>query len=118
MKMKVTGFLAVMALSGLVLYGCGRGGTPPAANSAQAVQTSKTIESKPDQINYLLGQATHFLDSKEYQQALDTANYILTKLDSNSDSAKTVVMKAKSGLQKTAQSAVTDIKKKLGATGQ
>lgn len=45
-----------------------------AANSQQAIEQSKSMNTADEQVKYLTAQANAFLNSKEYQEAINTAN--------------------------------------------
>ena len=70
----------------------------------------ETTEQKAD---YLLKQANAFYNSKEFQEAVNTAQYILRYLDKDSQQAKDLLQKAKEALASAAKGAVEDVKQKF-----
>ena len=58
------------------------------------------------------------MNSKEFDQAIRAAQYVLSNLDSNSAQAQSIIDKAKAEMQKAAESAMADVKNKLGGIGQ
>jgi outer membrane PBP1 activator LpoA protein len=104
---------------GLGLVGCAQ---QKAASSGEAIEASKSMETVEQKVDYLVGQAKVFYNSKDFQQAVDVAQYILRSLDKDSQEAKNLLEKAKEALVAKAQEAVgtatEDVKKKLGSFGQ
>ena len=74
----------------------------------------KTVQEK---VNYLVDQANAFVSSKEFEEAIKTAQYILSNFDQNSQKAKDIIEKAKAELSKKATAAVDDIKGKISGFG-
>ncbi|MFA4991252.1 MAG: tetratricopeptide repeat protein [Candidatus Omnitrophota bacterium] len=90
--------------------GCGVKKSGSANEAIQYAQALKTVEEKAD---YLIGQARAFYNSKEFQQAIQAAQYVLSNLDKNSQPAKDLIEKAKAQLQAAAQKAAGDATNKL-----
>ena len=109
--------LGLMVLLSVFLMGCG-GGAPQAANSQEAITAAKAKATVEDQVKYLVDQGNKFINSKEYDQAVNVAKYVLSNLDKESEPAKALLEKAKAQLQAAAQGAMDDAKKKLGTLGQ
>lgn len=99
---------------GVILAGC----TKKADDSQQAIAQSKELKTVEAQADYLIGQANAFLSSKEFDDAIETARYVLSNLDKESEKAQAVIEMAKVEMQKAAESAVGDMKKTLGNFGQ
>ena len=91
---------------------------PAASNAQQAIEQSKAKGDVQSQVNYLSGQAKAFVNSKNFDQAVAVANYILNNLDKNSQAAKDILAQAKAEMQKTAQGAMQDVKNKFGGFGK
>lgn len=102
-------FVCSIAL-GIGLFGCAK----KAASSQEAIQKSQSMPTTPQKVDYLTQQANAFINSKEYQQAVDTAQYVLANLDKNSQAAKAALEKAKADLTAAAQKATSDAKNSLG----
>jgi len=83
------------------------------ATSGGVIEISKSMPSPQQKIDYLLTQAKSFYESKKFQDAVSTAQYVLSSLDKNSVEAKNLLEKAKQQLQAAVQSRVTDVKKGL-----
>jgi hypothetical protein len=105
--------LFVVLAACVVVSGCAK----KAANSQEAIENSKSKATVQEQVDYLAGQAKSFVNSKNYDQAVSVANYILANLDQNSQQAKDILDQAKAEMQKTAQKALDDMKNKLGTVG-
>jgi hypothetical protein len=106
--------VAGMLMSGLALTGCAK----KSADSGAAVQQAQTLKTTDEKVQYLIGQANAFLSSKEFDQAIKTAQYVLSNLDANSADAKSIIEKAKAELQKVGTQAVNDLKQGLGSFGK
>jgi hypothetical protein len=89
------------------------GCTKKLASVSEAIQNSQALKTVQEQANYLISQAQAFYNSKEFQQAIQAAQYVLSNLDKNSQAAKDLIEKAKAQLQAAAQKAVGDVKSKL-----
>jgi len=110
MKRLFMRFVTLAMLVGFLAAGC----APKAADSQQAIAQSKTMKTADDQAKHLVGQANAFINSKNFDEAIKTAQYILSNLDQNSADAKSILEKAQAELQKSAQAAEGDMKNKLG----
>ena len=100
--------LLIFVIAGVVLFtlafvGCSK---PKASSSNEAINTSKSMETSEQKVSYLIGQAKSFYNSKDFQQAVDTAQHILTYLDKESQEAKDLLTKAKEALVAKAKEAV------------
>lgn len=84
-----------------------------AASASEAIQNSEVYKTAQEKVNYLVEQAKAFYNSKDYQQAVSVAQYVLAKLDSNSQQAKDLLEKAKAQLQAAAEKAMGDVSNKL-----
>ena len=71
-----------------------------AASVEDAILQSRHLKSTSEQAKYLVKQSQAFLNSKEFNNAFATAQYVLLNLDKSSTEAKTVVEKARTELQK------------------
>ena len=115
MKKILTLSVALAFVLGLGLAGCGQ---KQAVNSQDAIQQSKTLKTADEQAKFLVSQANSFISSKQFDQAIDTAKYVLANLDANSQDARAALQKAAEEMKKSAQGAVEDMKKKIGGLGQ
>ena len=112
---KLTAVFAVVLLASVfVVFGCAK----KAANSQEAIENAKQMKTVEEQANYLVGQANAFVNSKNFDEAINTAKYVLANLDSNSQAAKDIVTKATEEMKKAAMGAVDDMKNKLGSFGK
>jgi len=105
--------IVCLALS-LGVVGC----TKKAATAQEAIQNVKSIEDVEAQVKYLVGQANAFVSSKEFDQAIQAAQYILSNLDQNSAQAKSIIEMAKEKMAAEAQKAMDDVKSKIAGFGQ
>ena len=113
--MKNFKLLLVGALVLVSTYGCAQ---KQSANAQEAIRQSKMQASVQDQVDYLAGQAKAFINSKNFDQAITVANYILSSLDQNSQAAKDILGQAKTEMQKVARTAMSDMRNKLGNLGK
>jgi len=107
--------IVIALLFGLTLTGCG---AKKAESSREAISVAKTMETTEQKINYLVGQAKSFYNSKEFQGAVDIAQHILRYLDSDSQQAKDLLQQAKDALTSKVRGAVEDAKKGLSGFGK
>ncbi|HOW35099.1 MAG TPA: hypothetical protein PL155_01605 [Candidatus Omnitrophota bacterium] len=114
MKRTSVVLLGIILMVNLSILGC----TKKAASSQEAIAATQTMKTVDEKVNYLVGQANAFINSKEFDQAIQTAQYILSNLDKNSTAAQGIIEKAKAELTKAAQSAMQDVKSKLGSFGK
>ena len=107
--------LVLGLFSGLLLVGCAQ---EKAESSKEAIATAKAMETAEQKAAYLIQQAKAFYNSKDFQEAVNTAQYILRSVDKDSQAAKDLLQKAKDALASAAKAAVEDAKKKLPGFGQ
>ncbi|HOX09671.1 MAG TPA: hypothetical protein PLV09_01120 [Candidatus Omnitrophota bacterium] len=114
-------FIAVTVGAALFVSGCGQKAAPT-ASSNDAIQKSQALQTVSEKAKYLVGQANAFMNSKNYDQAISVAKYILSNVDSNSAEAKSILQKAtellKAEAAKAMDSAKTDLQNKLGSFGK
>jgi len=103
--------LACFIAMTFVLVGCG---PQKEESSAAAITAAKAMETAQEKVNYLMGQAKAFYNSKDFQGTVDIAQYVLRYLDKDSQAAKTLLEKAKEALASAAKAAASDVKKKMG----
>lgn len=111
--------LAVIGVlaSSLLIAGCSKEGT--VASSVEAINIAKTLASTQEKVSYLTTEAQALYRSEKFQDVVNIAQYILTYLDSNSQTAKDLLDKAKTKLIEVAQKGATDlIKNKLNSSGK
>ena len=94
----------------LLLAGCAQ---EKAASSKDAIEVAKAMETAEQKVDYLLKQANAFYKSEEFQEAVNTVQYILRYLDKDSQQAKDLLQKAKEALASAAKGAVEDAKQKF-----
>ncbi len=104
---------AVLVVAGIfvsLVAGC----TQKAASSKDAIENSKTMQTVQQKADYLIGQAKAFYNSKDFQQAVDIAQYVLSNVDKDSVQAKDLIEKAKAELAKIGQQKLDEMKSKIG----
>ncbi|MCR4337847.1 MAG: hypothetical protein NUV91_08605 [Candidatus Omnitrophica bacterium] len=111
--MKKVMVAAVGLILSVTLFSCG---PKPAANSQEAIATSKTKGSVEQQAEYLVGQAKNFLRKENYDEAIQTANYVLINIDQTSAEAQAVIAQAQQELQKVAQKKMDELQKQANKT--
>jgi len=85
-------------------------------NGKEAISLSGTLENVDEKFDYLINQANAFYKSKQYQDVIDVAQYILTSVDKGSEEAKMLLEKAKTALSQAAKDAAMDVKNTMGMT--
>jgi len=108
-------FILIGLVFSLVIAGCTQ---KKAASSQEAIKTSQALETAEEKVDYLVGQAKAFYNSKDFQDAIDVAQHVLRYLDKDSTEAKALLEKAREQLEALAKEAVEDVKKKVGSFGQ
>lgn len=100
-----------------VVIGCGQ---PQAksTNSSEAITQAQTLQTNEEKIKYLISEANAFVNSQKFDEAINTAKYVLTSLDANSQEAKTVIEKATEELKKMAEAKAEELKKSLPNLGK
>lgn len=116
MSKPIFGVLVGLFICGLMVSGCAQ--QAKATDSQQAIAQAEQYQSIEEKVQYLVTQANQFLNSKEFNEAISTAQYVIKELDQNSQDAKNILETAKAELQKVAQGAVKDVKNVLGGIGQ
>ncbi|UCG35439.1 MAG: hypothetical protein JSW17_01165 [Candidatus Omnitrophota bacterium] len=102
--------LACFIAMTFVLVGCG----PQKEESSQAAITAaKAMETAREKVDYLIGQAKAFYNSKDFQETIDITQYILRYLDRDSQAAKALLEKAKDALTSAAKGAVSDVRERM-----
>lgn len=99
----------------LSFIGCG---PKPEASGGEAIQKSQTMATVEQKVNYLAGQAKAFVNSKQYDQAVQVAQHILSNLDSNSAQARSILEQAKSELANQAKAKLDEVKKQFANFGK
>ena len=128
--------LVVFCVSSLMVSGCGQKETlavKPAADevmvtksnistkqieknpetSRSAIDIAKSMSSKLQQTSYLINQAKTFYNSKQFQDTVDIAQYILRYLDKDSTAAKNLLTMAKEQLTTKASGMLDEAKKSI-----
>ena len=99
MKKILTGIIviviAVCLVIGLALISYHSGKAATIQDAVKKAQAMNTAQKKTD---YLIKQAQLFLDSKDFQGAIDLARYVMRNLDSDSRQAGKLVMKAQDAM--------------------
>lgn len=111
--------VACLALS-LGLVGCAQ--QAKSANSSEAIESAKAMDSVESQIQFLVSEANGFINSEKFDEAIQTAKYILSNLDQNSEDARSLIEKAQAEIKAMAQQKAEelkgDVQNKLGNLGQ
>lgn len=87
-----------------------------AATSQEAINLAKEKQTIEAQVDYLISQANSFVSSQKFDEAINTAKYILAELDQNSQEAQGIIESAKAGLEKLAQQKIEEAKAEAGKT--
>jgi len=105
--------VCIFALS--CIWACG---PKKVASSNAAIEASKVIKDAKEKADYLISQAKAFYNSKQFEETIKIAQYVLSYVDNNSEQAKSLVEKAKAQLQAMAEQKVNELKGKLGGIGK
>jgi len=100
---------ACLSCAVLLSAGCAK----KAASVSEAIQNSQALKTVQEKADYLIKQADAFYNSKEFQEAIQTAQYVLNNLDKNSQAAQSLIEKAKTQLQAIAEKTMGDASNKL-----
>ena len=93
--------------------GCAQG--PKSQNASEAIDHAQTLQSVEDQAKYLVSEANGFINSKQFDEAIKSAKYILSKLDAESKEAQSIIEKAQAELKKMAEEKAAEMKAKLNS---
>ena len=110
MRLLVSVMVVCLLLSFGVL-GCGQ---QKAGSSREAIDAAKIMQTAEEKSDYLVSQAKAFYSSKDFQQAVDVAQYVLSYVDKDSQAAKDLLEKAKNALTAAAKAKLGEAKKGLG----
>jgi hypothetical protein len=112
--------LTVLVISVVALTGCSQ--KPQAANSSQAIEQAANLQTVEAKVQYLVKEANAFVNNQKFDEAINTAKYILSELDKNSQEAQGIIAKAQEQLKKVAtekvDAAASGLKSKLGDLGK
>ena len=104
----------VLSLS-ITLVSCG---PKKEASSSDAIKIAKSMDTLEEKTNYLIGQAKAFYNSKDFQDSVEIAQYILRYLDRDSAEAKSLIEKAKNAIAAKTQKAVDKAKQGMMDLGK
>lgn len=107
-KMIATGLIIILAG-----FGCGR----RTHDTSEAIALSKAKTTPEEREKYLVEQANRLIDSKQFVEAIKTAKYVLSHLDSNSAAARNIIEKAQSEAKKLADQKLREVKGRPGNVG-
>ncbi len=103
--------LAIALLMGMSCVVCAGAVEPMSA--ADAIKNAQTLNTIKEKADFIMQKAQALYESKQFQQAIQAAQYVLANLDKNSTSAKDLIAKAKAQLQSSAQTAMGGLGTKL-----
>jgi hypothetical protein len=84
----------------------------------ESIQMVKTMQTAKQKADYLINQAKAFYSSKQFQQAVDLAKYVLSNIDKNSAGAKNILKDAEKQLAALAQQKVGDVKNAISGSAK
>lgn len=114
MNNSLRSILMISFIVSLAAFGCGQ----QVQSSQEAIELSKTKGIVEVQVQYLVKQANSFINSDNFEDGISTAKYILSKLDSNSTEAKSIIEKAQAELRRLGEQKVKEFKSKMGNLGK
>jgi len=95
MKRSLITAIVICMVAGLAVTGCG---TRKASTGKEAIKIAGTMDTKEKQEEYLEKQARMFFEDKEFQQAVEISQYVLTDLNEGSEGAKRLIAKAQNAM--------------------
>ncbi len=110
MKKTLAVIISLVLLTSIALVGCG---PKKEASSQDAITKAQAMATVKEKVDYLAAQAQSFYNSKDFQNVIDVAQYILGSLDKDSQAAKDLITKAKNALAAEAQKAVNKVKSSI-----
>ena len=87
---------------------------PKSANSSEALKAASTMQTTEEKVKFLISEANAFVSSKKFEDAVSTAQYILSNLDANSADARSILEKARADIEKLAQAKIAEAKAEAG----
>ncbi|KJJ83849.1 hypothetical protein OMAG_002290 [Candidatus Omnitrophus magneticus] len=105
----------LIVATAIVLTGCG---AKKAESSQAAIKQAETMATVEEKTNYLVGQAKAFYNSKDLQEAVNIAQYVIIKLNADSSAAKDILAKAQADLTKEMQKSAEELKKTFSSLGK
>ncbi len=99
--MRLTILLVMLYVTAFVA-GCSKP-QPTAATSSEAISQSESLQTADAKARYLVDQANAFIAGKQYNDAMQTAQYVLSNVKADSEEAKAALEKAASKLKDSAQ---------------
>lgn len=109
---RLTLLLAAFVIVAATLVGCAQ--APKSANSSEAIDYAKTLEGVEAQAKFLLKEAEAFVNSKQYDEAIKAAKYVISTYESEADAAKKILEDAQAELKKLAEAKADELKAKMG----
>lgn len=108
--MRIFLLLFAMIFSLASLNGCER----KATTASEAISRSQSMQSVNQKVDYLVGQANMFIDSRQYAEASKIAGYILTDVDKNSQQARDILQKAQEQMTQKAGETIGNMQQSFG----
>ena len=106
----------VCAMLVVSVYGCNS--KPKAKNANEAVAQSKNMPDVKAQADYLVSEAKAFLNSKQYDEAMKTAQYIASNFQESAAEAQKIIEQSAQELQKEASAKMDEMKQNLSGIGK
>lgn len=99
----------------LTISGCGDKKAP---SSQDAIDTTKTMDTVKAKTDYMVAQAKAFYDSKDFQGAVDIAQYVLRYLDKDNPQAKALLQEAQAAITTQLKTQAEEVKKGFSGFGK
>jgi hypothetical protein len=103
--------LLIVAVLCIFVVGCAQ--QPESENASGAIAAAKKLENVEAQVNYLVKEANAFISSEQFDEAINSAKYILKELDAESIQAKSIIEKAQVELKAYAEKKAAEAKAEL-----
>ena len=120
MHQNVLKFLVVVIMVSFCALGCAQ--KPETSSAKDAIQKSQNLQSVEAQAEYLIKDANAFVNSEQFDEAIQTAKHVLAELDKDSAEAQSIIQKAQAELKALAEQKAGELKegmqKKLNELGQ
>lgn len=109
--MKFSKLLSVLSVAMLALNLVACGSQPKSANSKEAIDHAMSLQSAQEQANYILGEAKAFVNNKQYDEAVKSAQYVANNYQDRAQEAQKIIEEAQAKLVKMAEEGKKEVEK-------
>ncbi len=112
----MTGLMMVCVMAGVILVGCAQ--KTVADNATQVIEQSKAQGPVEAQANFLMEQANALVSSKNYQEAMNVAHYVIANFKDKAPEAQKLLQDIQVNVQQMFQEKMGTVKKDVGAAAK